>query len=548
MNLEKNKEKFINKALNVHKGRYDYSKVEYRGSQERVCIICPEHGEFYQTPARHLMGDGCPKCGNAKRGKRLSEKEFIKRANEVHNNRYKYIEGTYTKSNIKVPIICPEHGEFWQTPAAHLNGEGCPKCCGRQLNTEDVTKLFRQVHGDRYDYSKVVFSKMDEKVCIICPVHGEFYQTPAKHIKGQGCPKCSREKNSKEHTLTTEEFIGKANEVHKNRYSYEKSIYRGSKEDIIITCPKHGDFIEKPNYHLSGHGCPKCGYNVSQCEEEIKEYLNNNNIKYIERDRNILENKELDIFVPEYNVGIEFDGLYWHSELYKESSYHLKKTEECLKKGIRLIHIFEDEWLFKQDIIKSILLNVFNKIENKIYARKCCIKIVNKKEKKIFLNRNHLQGNVGSLVDIGLYYNSELVSLMCFGRERLNLGSKNRKENTWELLRFCNKLNTTVVGGASKLFKYFIDTYNPKEIISYCDRRYGTGNMYEKLGFIYSHSSQPNYFYIEGNNRKNRFKYRKSELIKNGFDSSKSEKEIMKERKIYRIYDCGCLCYIWKSL
>ena len=136
--------------------------------------------------------------------------------------------------------------------------------------------------------------------------------------------------------------------------------------------------------------------------------------------------------------------------------------------------------------------------------------------------------------------------LSAFGAKRKSLGSKSEEE-CYELLRFCNKLNTTVVGGASKLLKHFVKVHNPKEIISYCDRRWSQGNMYEKLGFKFDHVSQPNYYYVINGKRENRFKYRKSELIKQGFNKDKSEHEIMLERGIYRIYDCGTKVYKWKK-
>jgi hypothetical protein len=259
------------------------------------------------------------------------------------------------------------------------------------------------------------------------------------------------------------------------------------------------------------------------------------------------DNKEIDIFIPELNIGIEYDGLKWHSDEYKNNSYHLNKTKECSKLGIRLIHIFEDEWVNKSEIVKSILCNLINKTPNKIYARTCEIREIGTKEKNDFLNKSHIQGTVSTAINIGLYYNNELVSLMCIGKPRVNLGRKTHEEGEYELLRFCNKPYTSVVGAASKLFKYFIKKYNPTLITSYCDYRWSIGNMYETLGFTLSHYSQPNYFYIIGNNRKNRFKYRKSELIKEGFDPEKSEKEIMEEKGIHRIYDCGSLVYIWKN-
>ena len=186
--------------------------------------------------------------------------------------------------------------------------------------------------------------------------------------------------------------------------------------------------------------------------------------------------------------------------------------------------------------------SVLGLTDEKIYARKCKIKDVSFSDCKIFLEKNHIQGNVNAKHRYGLYYNDELVSLMTFGSKRKNLGSKSEDES-YELLRFCNKLNTTVVGGASRLMNYFIKTHNPKEIISYCDRRWSQGQLYEKLGFKLDHISKPNYFYIVNGKRENRFKYRKSELVKQGFDKNKTEHEIMLKRKIYRIYDCGTILY-----
>ena len=218
----------------------------------------------------------------------------------------------------------------------------------------------------------------------------------------------------------------------------------------------------------------------------------------------------------------------------------------CENAKIQLVHIFEDEWLYKPDIVKSRLKSIFGITLNKIYARKCIIKDVSFKESKEFLDQNHIQGNCMSKYRYGLYYDNELVSLMTFGSNRKNLGS-NSKKDCYELLRFCNKLNTTVIGGASKLLKHFVKTHSPKEIISYCDRRWSQGDLYEKLGFKFDHVSQPNYYYVIKGKRENRFKYRKSELVKQGFDKNKTEHEIMLERGIYRIYDCGTKAYIWKK-
>jgi hypothetical protein len=278
----------------------------------------------------------------------------------------------------------------------------------------------------------------------------------------------------------------------------------------------------------------------SYAENEIKEFIVSLGIKVENSDRVILDGKELDILMVGENLAIEFDGLYWHSELHVSTDYHLNKTQICESKGIQLIHIFEDEWLFKKEIVKSRLMNILGLTPNKIYARKCEIKEIGVDDARDFLDNNHIQGFTSSKHKLGLFYNDELVSLMTFGKGRVAMGGNS---DQWELIRFCNKLDTTVIGGASKLLKYFIKTYEPNEIISYADRRWSNGGLYDSLGFDYSHDSKPNYWYVIGQERKHRFNFRKDKLIREGFDSSKSEHEIMLERGIYRIYDCGTMCF-----
>ena len=546
---EKLKQKFIEKATIKHNGKYDYSKVDYVDSKTPVTIICPEHGDFPQTPQSHLRGSSCPKCANRNRGrfKRSNRDEFILRAKEIHGDEYDYSKVEYKSSMDKVTIICKKHGEFEMTPMCHLLGQKCPKCQGRNLNTEDIIELFREKHGNKYDYSKVVYEKMHKKVIITCPKHGDFPQTPSKHLIGRGCPKCAVEKRSQAQFLTNEEFIEKSRKIHGDKYVYDKVDYKGAHVPVTIICPTHGEFTQIPNDHLCGHGCPSCGNNISLAETEISEYIQGLVFDVIEKDRSVLDGYEIDILVPSQHIGIEFDGLKWHSDQFKDEKYHVNKTDECMRAGIRLIHIFEDEWLHQKDIVKSMLSSIFGKVERKIYARKCTISKVDAKVKSEFLKDNHIQGDVVSLVNIGLFFGDELVSLMCFGRPRLSLGRKKGSAGEYELLRFCSKLNTSVIGGASKMFKYFIDEYQPNAITSYCDRRWSVGNVYTKLGFTFSHTSQPNYYYVRGTNRENRFRYRKSVLVKEGYDASKTEKEIMKERGIDRIYDCGSYVFKWEN-
>jgi hypothetical protein len=278
-------------------------------------------------------------------------------------------------------------------------------------------------------------------------------------------------------------------------------------------------------------------------EKQVCEFLDELGVGYVKGNRDLLKGQELDIFIPTHNLAIEFNGLFYHSDKFVDNNYHNNKTKQCNNLNIRLVHIFEDEWTYNSDIVKSRLRTLLGLTQTRIFARKCEIKYVDTKTKTQFLKENHIQGSVGSSFNLGLYYNSELVSIMTFGKKRLNLGFKKTKSDEYELLRFCNKLNHIVVGGASKLLKKFIIDQSPKEIISYADKRWSDGNLYEKLGFKFIKETVPNYYYIVNKKRESRFKYRKDVLVRMGFDENKSESEIMEGRDIRKIYDCGNFLY-----
>jgi hypothetical protein len=479
--------------------------------------------------------------------KKLTREEFVDKAKKVHGDKYDYSKVEYVNNRTEVIIICPIHGEFKVIPDSHLRGTNCPFCgeinrrINKTSNLESWIKKAKKVHGDKYDYSKSIYNGATEPINIICPKHGEFIQRASDHLSGYGCKKCGYEKVSHSLSLDLEDIITKANEVHNNKYEYVISN-NGTKNKINIVCPIHGIFKQRLGNHLYRLSeCPKCANIFSKFEESIYNFLTENNIKCIRNDKSILNGLELDLLIPSHNIAIECNGLYWHSESFKDKNYHLNKTIECEKKGIRLIHIFEDEWSFKQNIVKSRLLNILGLTSNKIYARKCDLREVDPKECINFLDSNHIQGKCSSSIKIGLYFNNELVSLMTFGKSRHFIG--NGKAD-FELLRFCNKLNTNVIGGASKLLKYFIKHYNPKEIISYADKRWSDGHLYEVLGFNHTHDSPPNYYYIIGQERKHRFNFRKSILIKKyGCPENLSEKKFCFSQNWKRIYDCGCMTY-----
>ena len=369
-------EQFIKEAKTIHGDKYDYSKVNYINTDTKVCIICPEHGEFWQTPYHHLHSKGCNICSGKTQ---KTTKQFIEEARKVHGDKYDYSKVEYVNASTKVCIICPIHGEFWQNPANHLQGQGCPACGNvKHKTTEDFIKEARKVHGDKYDYSKVEYKNANTKVCIICPIHGEFWQTPHMHLQGKGCKKCSIENIV---AKTTQKasclFEGKAKKIHGDKYDYSKVNYINAHTKVCIICPIHGEFWQTPNDHLSGGGCLKCS--ESMIEKTIRLFLEYNNIKYIKEKRfNWMKLYRLDFYLPEYNVAIECQGIQHFIKMdsyYKEFNFEeqIKRDEEkyklCQENDINIFYFTRKEH-FKYKKISSIYKNnlyynidkMFNKI------------------------------------------------------------------------------------------------------------------------------------------------------------------------------------------
>ena len=275
-------------------------------------------------------------------------------------------------------------------------------------------------------------------------------------------------------------------------------------------------------------------------EREIGDFIKSLGFCVTHNNRETLHPHELDIYVESKSIAIEYNGLHYHSELYKAPSYHVDKTDKCNSIGIQLIHVFEDDWLYKRDIVKSRLKSVFGVSDSIIYARKCEIHELDNDVATAFLDMNHIQGSCSAKYRYGLFFNGALVAVMTFGKSRF-------EKDRVELLRFCNRLNVNVVGGAGKLFKHFISSTRCMSVISYADRCWSIGNLYEKLGFSLIAVTSPNYSYVVGDVRKNRMHYQKHKLVADGYDVNKTEREIMFDRGIYRIYDCGNLKYEWVS-
>lgn len=418
-------------------------------------------------------------------------------------------------------------------------------------NKEQIIEKFCNMHGSKYDYKKVLYFTMHDKVCIICPEHGEFWQEPRSHLNGQGCPICGKIKRAKSKTDTIDNFIKKCINIHGDKYNYDDVVYVNNLTKVKVNCLKHGSFLIRPDMLLQGHGCPICKNEKLSLIKRKRDNTLNEIIKFIQSidngiDYEIIDNNE--IFFYKNGIAIRVLNINNDNEMFfPNRKHHLERIKKYEEKNAQIIQIYNDEWVNKTEVCKSRIRNIFGKNNIKIYARNCLIKEIDNKTSKFFCSQNHIQGGVNGLINLGLYYNNELISVMNFGNLRKNLGSK-KQEQHYELLRFCTKTDLSVIGGASKLFHFFIKQYKPIEVISYADRRWSIGKLYNTIGFKLIKETEPNYFYIVNGVRKNRFSFRKDELIKKyGCSNDDTEHNFCKSNSWYRIYDCGCKVFCWNK-
>lgn len=403
-----------------------------------------------------------------------------------------------------------------------------------ELFKEKSTTTFKKKYGvDNPSKNELVKEKISQQAKL------RNYKLVLEKRKITTQEKYNRDHNKHSHlTIANIEKLNDLDYLIDQHKTHKKSCNLIAKELGCSATPILGRFAQA--------GIDVQRHSISTTQVEIAEYIKTLTSNINLSNRQIIPPYEIDIFLPNEMYAIEVNGVYWHSESRgKTSEYHLNKTMMCEKKGIHLIHILDIEWSEKKSIVKSKISNLLKK-NIAIFARKCIIREISSIESKKFLDENHLQGSCNSKIKLGLFYNNELVSVMTFGKSRFS------KKYDWEMVRFCTKTEHHVIGGATKMFSYFVKNYNPQNIISYADRRWSNGNLYEKLNFKFSHNSKPNYWYFHKNNPsqlENRIKYQKHKLEKlfENIDQTKTEWEIMKKNNYDRIWDCGNKVYIWKK-
>lgn len=568
---------FIEKAIKKHSTTYSYLNVKYINSHTPVVITCPIHGDFLQKPYVHLNGCGCPRCAGVDKS---STEEFIKTAIKIHGSKYDYSLCAYINNRTDLKIKCHKHGIFLQSPNVHIGKQksGCPKCSKQnsaKLNTSTTTQFIKnaiKIHGNKYSYKKAVYNHSSEELEIICHTHGSFRQKPMVHLNGSGCPKCGLEASGKKNRNTTDNFIEHSSLVHNGKYTYENVEYSTVHEKVDITCPVHGSFSQKANDHLNNKmGCPKCGIGSSKYEEIISKFLKEKfpNLKVIARDRKVLAecgpsggNLELDFYIPDYNLAIEVHGNYWHSEAkmeyHKARTHIFEKYRLCKERGIQLLQFYEDEMIFKEEIVKNIISHKLGLTGDRTYARKLKVIEINKTIAKEFLDDNHLQGSCGSKIVYGLVDKKEefLYAVMAFSNLVSNRGSK-AESTKWELVRFAS--HGSIVGGASKLLSHFINKHPECELlVSYSDNRISDGGLYDTLGFKIDSKAKiiPDYSYVTTSDkcrtRRSKSSLQKANQVKlftaeKGyipFVQEDSEYKNANRNGFYRIWNAGLIKWV----
>lgn len=568
-------EDFILKARGIHGEAYDYSQAIYKGSNTKIKIGCrvPGHGSFEQTPSNHYAGKGCSKCRyeNLAGERRLPLEEVTARLEHLGLSGVTTprLEMEYQGIYSKITIECGAHGMSQVRASRLVKGAGCPKCgkagavTARTKGGPSFIAEATALYKGKFSYIEVGYENAHTMIDIICNKHSiTFRQTPSNHLRGKskGCRVCVSEYRAGRQAYTAEDAIDRFREAHGMTYSrYNMDGYLDMHSPVGILCPTHGWFNQSATSHVTGCGCPKCGRSYamlssefgSKAQGEITGYLRSLGLVVEEDVKPFRRTKhEIDAYLPELKIGVEFNGLWFHSSKFKLSGYHKMKQDMAAEEGIRLVQIFTDEWLYRKDTCKRALAHLVGKSpKSQGGARNLEVVKVTGKEARVFYEHNHLQGpaSPGGL-HLGLADADGIVCMMTFAG-KLSKRGQPVVPGRYELARFAT--TRPVPGGASRLFKQALKVLGDVQtVVSYSDNRWFTGGMYEQLGFRKTGQTQPNYTYTKSGDpkRHNKMGFQKKQLkVKLGekYDPTNTEKEMCEQLGYYRVYDCGLTRWEW---
>lgn len=479
--------------------------------------------------------------------KRIIKDDLIGRIRSVHGTKYDCSRIEYVNNKTPIELGCPDHGTFMVRidMCLHRN-RGCPKCGRaesirkRSLSNDTFVERARAVHGERYDYSRSRYVNASTKVEIIDTHTQEvFWQTPINHLAGHGSVRRRNDEFSNRYRSSKDQFVSKATGVHGNRYDYSGVDYVNASTKVDIVCAKHGAFQQRPGDHVNlKQGCPSCQSYISRPQQNIHDWLvsiGKNPIMCYRKD-----GIEIDILIDQ--IGIEYCGLYWHSELAGKRNlrYHQDKYDWSAKQGIRLLTIFSDEWETRTEVIKKVIVTALGDSERGPGGRKLRIDRIDTRVGQKFCDQHHVQGRTSSVqYAYGGFDEDRLCGVMLFGHP------SRQNSAQYELKRFCTD-DRTYPGLAGRLFAKFCRDVNPSEIVSFSDNRWFSGGMYERLGFVRSLVLRPDYSYTKDYRvREHKTNYRKSILAERFGETEGTEWEIMQRLGYDRVWDCGKVRWLW---
>lgn len=537
---------WVEDCTRKHNGKYDYSRSFERELDAYgrwvVPITCPEHGEFLQSPSKHKFGRGCPICAGSVMHNPLQKLRAAFPDQEFPDD-WNY------GSKEEFTLVCKKHGEFVTTynqltsTKAKAGTPACHKCAFEQRGLKHrigPTEFGRRIQSVFPDY---LFALNDgvttsSKVVYVCPKHGVKESIANDLLGGHGCLECGQENRNKSilevRGVTPRQNILEVGAVHGGRYIPHMSTIRRTHEFIRVTCVKHGAF-ELPLYSLkAGKGCPACAGRISAQELEIRDWLRSLGVTVEQQARDLLESGNPDLYLPDHSVVIEHCGLYWHREEQFGRLNHYSRYRDAIQGGMHLITLFEDEWQYRKEAVKKVILGILNIDSDKVFARNTEVRPATWAEVSPIYDENHLQG-AGSPCkeNYALIHDGEVVAAMSVRADRFGSNDK-------ELTRYA--FRKRVVGGFSKLLKAFKDAQTtPGCLVSYSDKRWFRGQTYEKAGFKYSGETGPGYWWAKGPKRYSRVKFQKHKLkeLLQKFDETLTEEQNMYANGYWKIWDCG---------
>lgn len=544
------KVKEINPSIKILSDLRDNKNDEplYR---KRINVKCLECGHEYSILVSNLLsGTQCPNCC-----RKITDNKFKTQVNSYGKIT---VLGNYVDMKTKILVKCNFCGKEWEINprSAYYEKAGCFECSVLQNLTADKNEVAERIRVATNDNIEMIgeYKNSYTETIFKCKICGEEFYSQPKYMYGINADCVNRCILYKDISKRYKEIINeKYSEEFEIEYLENRFNYSGK---VKLTCKSCGyseiySASRLANYNIKCSCCFKGSIEEKELFNFIAEIYS---IDRLECNRYFSYKgivKELDIFIPELRLGIEFDGLYWHSEEVVGKNRQIEKLEFFKDNyNIKVIFVREDEWVYKKEIVKSRIKNIINKISEKYYARQCDIVEITKNQSDLFLNKYHIQGKDSNSIRIGLVQGNKLLSVMTFGKTRNSMRSKvDEKEDTYELLRFASRTDINVIGGFSKLFKYFIKMYNPKIVKTFADRRWSSGNVYEKNGFILDHISEPGYVYFKGLETYHRVQFQKHKLetVLEQYNPNLSEYQNMLNNGYHRYWDCGQLVYYYEN-